>query len=108
MSWETKVLIVIEEQHKQNGELKAKWEITRPVNESEGKQFERGLQKTGYYAKNGEIQRGYPQPLTVADLNWISENWAKICTAILPPPDGKVKAQTEPVQQQGDIEEVPF
>src|SRR3990167_3013301 len=108
MSWIIKVVTVLAENKNREGELKSKWEITRPENDETGKHFAEGLQKTSYYMKDGELKRGYPQPLTIYDLKWIKNNWIKILEAIDPTP-GQPASPPEPASPtEAEIEEVPF
>ncbi len=102
--WKDVVLKVLKENKDKDGVLRSKWEIVRPEND-EGKHFSPGLVKTGYYKKDGEIVRGFPQILTQYDLNYIRDNWAAIRAAMDPAPTA---SETPAATPPADIEEVPF
>src|SRR3990167_10617660 len=85
MAWTNRIVATLDEYKNKEGVLRHRWEVTRPENE-EGKHLAEGLQKTGYYMKDGELKRGYPQPLTKYEMNWIRNNWARIIEALDPPP----------------------
>jgi len=111
MAWTTKVLKVLKT-NEWKGKLKAKFEITQQEN-SEGKHFAAGLQKTGYYEKDGEVVRGYQQPFTTGDLTWLAENWSDVISAMNPGPkvEAKSKKETDNLapSEAGDAQDgVPF